>query len=105
VEPIWECDKEYYDFMRDILELRSDYDGLLALYVHGHVNQIKFLDAVVDYSFELDIEIDDRPVKHEYWRWVPTRDDFGYFGSMAIRTDKAGRGAFPVTIIDIEPWG
>jgi hypothetical protein len=88
-------------------------EGLCAVYCRGHVATGVFIRAAEHYLGRAPEAVDasedakgrhftGADVKREWWRTVPDRG--GMFDSRFLKAKPRARGAFPVTVIDLEDW-
>ena len=70
-------------------------------WTRGHVDKQAFIDEIKHYYQGLSDEpYPVEEVKHTYFRNVPVGEDSP--GEMVMYVARAGRGAYPVTMIDID---
>lgn len=101
------------------IEITQDYEfdedcglggPMLSFWAPGHDHDPdQFIRSVIDYTLEMygsvpRIEADDKPV--ELWqRTIDRRDGVEYSRHLAESDDAHGRGAEPITVLDLERRG
>jgi hypothetical protein len=68
----------------------------MGYYARGHVDKAAFVEAA-DWDYEVTCTVEE--VEHVWYRNVPAGDSDG---GMVMLLTKPGRGAYPVTQIDLE---
>jgi len=82
--------------------LASDDSCELKIYTRGHFNESEFKRACIAFyldNWERKLNPSSMPVKHAYWRSVRAAPD-NIVSDRCFVESAAGRGAFPVTILD-----
>lgn len=83
--------------VQELYELENgNLGGVIGYYARGHHSDAKFLEALRDYLDDATLEYDRTP-RRVYYRNVPQRDGMVMYTEIYQR----GRGAYPVTILDV----
>lgn len=75
----------------------------LGYYVKGHTTGEELLRAA-KFAFGEEVEFDPTRVKHAHYRLVPYKpeEEYDYGDHLLVKAREAGRGAFPVTVIELD---
>ncbi len=89
-------------FSVELETVHNDMVGVIAYFARGHVDKAEFLEAVKAEEPDDEIELDN--IYQEHWRCVKAgEDDVGVEDNKFI-VSEPGKGAFAVTVWDVEPW-